>query len=95
MLSVLLMKESPLLLSVIDASETTLLATLNQGGRPVSFMSRALQGSEIHYPPVEKKSTALMEAIRKWEHLLARQHITIISDQRYVALSYIIVSEPE
>ena len=68
-----------------DASETTLSATLNQGGRPVVFMSRTLQGSEMHYPPVEKEATAIIEAVRKWEHLLARQHFTIITDQRSVA----------
>ena len=55
-----------------DASETTLSETLNQGGRPVAFMSRTLQGSEMHYPPVEKEATAIIEAVRKWEHLLAR-----------------------
>ena len=38
-----------------DASETTLSATLNQRDRPVAFMSRTLQSSELHYPPVEKK----------------------------------------
>ena len=68
-----------------DASGTTLSATLNQGGRPVAFMSRTLQGSEMHYPPVEKEATAIIEAVRKWEHLLARQHFTIITDQRSVA----------
>ena len=68
-----------------DASETTLSATLNQGGRPVAFMSRTLQSSEMHYPPVEKEATAIIEAVRKWEHLLARQHFTIITDQRSVA----------
>ena len=59
-----------------DASETTLTAILNQCGRPVAFMSRTLQGSEKHYPHVEKEATAIMEAGRKWEHLLARQHFT-------------------
>ena len=67
-----------------DASETTLSATLNQGGRPVDFMSRTLQGSEMHCPHVEKEATAIIEAVRKWEHLLARQHCTIITDQRSV-----------
>ena len=41
-----------------DDSETTLFATLNQDGRPVAFMSKTLQGSEMHYPPVEKEATA-------------------------------------
>lgn len=30
-----------------DASEVAISAALNQGGRPVAFMSRTLQGSEI------------------------------------------------
>ena len=47
-------------------------------------MSRTWQGSEIHYPPVEKEVTAIIEAVRKCEHLLARQHFTKITDQRYV-----------
>ena len=67
-----------------DASETKLSATLTHGGRLVAFMSRTLQGSEMHYPPVVKEATAIIEAVRKWEHLLAR-HFTIISDQRSVA----------
>ena len=66
------------------ASETTLSATLNQGGRPVAFMSRTLQGSEMHYPPVDKDATAIIEAVREWEHLLVRKHFTIFTDQRYV-----------
>ena len=68
-----------------DASETTLSATLNQGDRPVAFMSRTLQGRGMHYPHVEKEATAIIEPVRKWEHLLARQYFTIITDQRYVA----------
>ena len=45
-----------------DASESTISATLNQAGRPVAFMSRTLQGSELHYP-VEKEATATIEAV--------------------------------
>ena len=48
-----------------DASEVCVSATLNQCGRPVAFMSRTLQGSELHYPPVEKEATAIIEAVRK------------------------------
>ena len=68
-----------------DASDTTLSATFNQGGRPVAFMSRTLQGSELHHPPVEKEATAIIEAVRKWSHFLSRHHFTLITDQRSVA----------
>ena len=37
----------------------------------------------MHYPPVEKEATAIIEAVRKWKHLLG--HFTIITDQRSVA----------
>ena len=49
-----------------DASEIALSATLNQGGRPVAFMSRTLQSSELHYPAVEKEAMAITGAIHKW-----------------------------
>ena len=68
-----------------DASDTTISATLNQGGRPVAFMSRTLQGSELHYPAVEKEATAIIEAVRKWSDFLARREFTLITDQRSVA----------
>ena len=36
-----------------DASESRIYATLNHAGRPVAFMSRTLQDSELHYPDSE------------------------------------------
>ena len=48
-------------------------------------MSRTLQNSELHYPPVEKEATAIIEAVRKWSHFLSRGHFTLITDQRSVA----------
>ena len=68
-----------------DASEMAISATLNQGGRPVAFMSRTLHGGETHYPAVEKEATAIIEAVRKWSHLLARQQFTLITYQKSVA----------
>ena len=68
-----------------DASEVAVCAILNQGGRPVVFMSRTLQGGELHYPAIEKKATAIIEATRKWSHLLLRQTFTLVTDQRSVA----------
>ena len=68
-----------------DASEVAISAVLSQGGRPVAFMSRTLQGSELHYPAVEKEATAIIEAVSKWNHFLARQHFILITNQRSVA----------
>ena len=63
-----------------DASDDAIAATLNQQGRPVAFMSRRLSKSEKHYPAVEKEATAIMEAVRKWAHLLHGRHFRIITD---------------
>ena len=63
-----------------DASEFAVSATLNQNGRPVAFMSRTLQGSELHYPAIEKEATAIIEAIRKWSHFLLRNTFTLVTD---------------
>ena len=68
-----------------DASDFAVSAVLNQGGRPVAFMSRTLHGPELHYPAIEKEATAIIEAIRKWRHLLARKHFELITDQKSVA----------
>ena len=52
---------------------------------PSGIFLTTLQGSELHYPAVEKEATAIIESIRKWAHLLNRQTFTIIADQRSVA----------
>ena len=71
-----------------DASNRAISATLNQGGRSVAFMSRSLQGSEIHYPAFEKEATAIIEAVRKWSHFLSRQTFTLTTDQRSVSYMF-------
>ena len=68
-----------------DASEVAVSATLNQNDRPVAFMSRSLSGSELAYPSIEKEATRIIEAVRKWRHLLMRQHFILITDQKSVA----------
>ena len=68
-----------------DASDIAVSAVLNQGGCPITFMSRNLQGSEMHYPTVEKKAMAITEEVQKWSHFLARKHFTLKTDQHYVS----------
>ena len=68
-----------------DASDVAVSATLNQGGRPVAFMSRTLQGSKRHYPAFKKEPTAVIEAVRKWLHLLSRNTFTLVTDQRSIS----------
>ena len=71
-----------------DASDVAVSTTLNQRGRPVAFMSNTLQGSENHYLVYEKEAIAIIEAIRKWSHLLSRQTFTLVIDQRSVAFMF-------
>ena len=61
---------------------------LNQGGRPAAFMSRIFQGSERHYPAFEKEATAIIQAVRKWSHLLSRNTFTLVTDQRSVSFMF-------
>ena len=71
-----------------DASDIIVSVTLNQGGRPVAFMSRTLQGSKRHYPAFEKEATAIIEVVRKWSHLLSRNTFTLVTDQRSVSFMF-------
>ena len=71
-----------------DASDYAISGTLNQNGRPVAFMSRSLNKSELSYPSVEKEATATIESVRKWRHLLLRSHFIIVTDQRSVSFMF-------
>ena len=57
----------------------------------MAFHSRMLSGSEKHQSSVEKEAAAIIDAIRKWYHLLINRHFTLVTDQRSV--SYIFDKE--
>lgn len=48
-----------------DNLEVAISAVLTHGNCSVAFMSRALQGRELHYPAIEKEVTATIEVIKK------------------------------
>jgi len=48
-------------------------------------MTRKLQGSELHFPSVEKEATAIIGAVRKWRHFLVGPRFALVTDQRSVA----------
>ena len=68
-----------------DASDFTIDATLNQNGKPVAFYARTLSTSEQQNSAVEKKAYAVVEALRKWKHLLLGKQFTLITVQRSVS----------
>ena len=80
--------ENHLFVVECNASEAAISVTLNQGGRSVVFMSRTLRGNERHHLALEKEVTAIIEAVPKWEHLLARKHFTLINDHKSVAFTF-------
>ena len=63
-------------------------ATLNQNGKPVAFYSRSLSKCEQAHSSVEKEATAIVEAVRKWSHLLTGKRFQIVTDQRSVSFMY-------
>ena len=71
-----------------DASDYTIAATLNLGGRPVTFFSRTLTKTEQHHSPVEKEACAIVESITKWCHYLQGRQFKLVTDQRSVAFMY-------
>ena len=71
-----------------DASDVAISASLNQNWRPVAFMSKTLSATERRYPAVEKEALAIIEAVRKWNHLLSRQPFILITDQKSVSFMF-------
>ena len=71
-----------------DASNFAIATALNQGGRPVAFMSRTLNSSECNYSTVEKEATSIIEAIRKWAHYSHGRTFILVTDQRSLAFMF-------
>ena len=71
-----------------DAPDHAIAAVLSQGGRPVAFMSRTLSHCEKRYPAVEKEVTAVIEAVRKWQHFLKWRYFAIVTDQEAISFMF-------
>ena len=68
-----------------DASEHTLAATLNQGEKPIAFHLRTFSSNESRYSIAEKEAAAIIDAVRKWSHLLHGRKFTLVTDQKAVS----------
>ena len=68
-----------------DASDFAIAATLNQNNKPVAFHARTLSSTEQKHSSVEKEAYAIVEALRKWKHLLFGKHFNLVTDQRSVS----------
>ena len=52
------------------------------------FYSISLSKCEQAHSSVEKEATAIVEAVRKWSHLLTGKRFRIVTDQRSVSFMY-------
>lgn len=59
-----------------------------QNGHPLAYISRHLQGKQLHLSIYEKELLAVVFAIQKWRHYLLHDHFVIITDQR--SLKYLL-----
>lgn len=71
-----------------DASDYAIAAILSQAGRPVAFHSRTLTPCEQRHSSIEKEAYAIVEALRKWRHLLIGRHFKLITDQESVSFMF-------
>ena len=54
----------------------------------MAFTSRTLSHCEKRYPAVEKEATAVIEAVRKWQHFLKGRYFTIVTDQEAISFMF-------
>ena len=80
--------EDELLVLESDASDHSLSASLNQGGRPVAFFSRKLKKNELRHHAMEKEACAVVEACRRWNHYLVGRKFLVITDQQAVSYMF-------
>ncbi|GKG26488.1 reverse transcriptase domain-containing protein, partial [Tanacetum coccineum] len=73
-----------LILYLAAAAEAISVVLLTERGnvqKPIYFVSRALQGSEINYPNLEKVALALVHAARRLRHYFQAYTICVVTDQ--------------
>lgn len=76
--------EETLVLYLAAATEAASAVLLTDRGgiqRPVYFVSRALQGSEVNYPNLEKIALALVYAARRLRRYFQAHTICVLTDQ--------------
>jgi hypothetical protein len=67
-----------------DASQFAIGAVLSQEGHPVCYQSRKLSAAEVNYPVHERELLALVDALRKWRHLVHGSTIHAYTDHKSI-----------
>uniref|UniRef100_A0A0A9HJE1 Reverse transcriptase/retrotransposon-derived protein RNase H-like domain-containing protein n=1 Tax=Arundo donax TaxID=35708 RepID=A0A0A9HJE1_ARUDO len=70
-----------------DASGLGIGTVLMQGGRPISFMSKAIGPKAAAYSIYDKEALAILESLKRWKHYLLSSSVIIRTDQQ--SLKYI------
>jgi len=65
---------------ITDASNHAIGAVLEQEGRPVAYLSRALIPAEKKYATHEKEALAIVYAIKQWRAYLSGRHFVVWTD---------------
>lgn len=73
-------------LVVCDASQVAIAGVLYQmhSGTPrmVALYSRALQDAQSRWPVFDLEAFAVVEALRRWKHLLLGARVVVVSDHK-------------
>jgi hypothetical protein len=67
-----------------DASKFAIGAVLSQEGHPICYQSRKLSSAEANYPVHERELLALVDALRKWRHLVHGSKIRAYTDHKSI-----------
>ena len=65
-----------------DSSQSGLGAVLMQGGRPISYASRALIPAETRYAQIEKEALAIVFAVEKFHEYTFGKRVKVYSDHK-------------
>jgi len=63
-----------------DASGIGICAVLLLGGHPIAYFSEKFHGATLNYPTYDKELSALVRALKTWEHYLVSKEFFIHSD---------------
>jgi hypothetical protein len=65
-----------------DATDKSIGAVLMQEGKPISYFSKSLGKQAVEFSTYDKEALAIIEALKKWKHYLAKESLILRNDQQ-------------